>query len=110
MCHLPQAARAEEALDKIKAIKRSEKDLARNKTRTREEIIKLQEKVDNPPEYEAIEPLNEELVRPASLISTKNPHSYLRVEKHQNKRRESQSQKGPIGEPYESFGIPKFAK
>ena len=63
---LLQATRAEEALDKIKAIKRSEKGLARNKIRTKQEITNLKKQVNNPPEYEAIEPLNEELVRHAS--------------------------------------------
>ncbi|KAF8484425.1 P-loop containing nucleoside triphosphate hydrolase protein [Gautieria morchelliformis] len=64
------ASRADEALEKIKAIKRSEKDLARNKARTREEIAKLQEQVDNAPEYEAINPLNEELKAIKSSVGT----------------------------------------
>ncbi|KAF8589644.1 P-loop containing nucleoside triphosphate hydrolase protein [Ramaria rubella] len=46
------AVKAEEALEKIKAIKRTEKDLVRNKAKTREEIERLQEKVNNPPELE----------------------------------------------------------
>ncbi|KAF8520766.1 hypothetical protein BU17DRAFT_88654 [Hysterangium stoloniferum] len=49
--------RAEDALERIKTIKRQEKDLAKNKAKTRDEIKRLQEKVDNPPELEPLDPL-----------------------------------------------------
>jgi hypothetical protein len=57
-----QAAQAEEALEKIKVIKRTEKDLAKNKTKTKEDIVEWQVKVDNPPAHEASDPITEELV------------------------------------------------
>ena len=99
-----QAARAEEALDKIKAIKRSEKDLAKNKARTKEEIAKLQEKVDNPPEHEAIDPINEELVRSISPFHSELIFC-LWIESHQNQRWRPKGQESTSGEPHEKPSI-----
>lgn len=72
---ISQVAQAEDALDRIKAIKRTEKDLARNKVKTREDIIRWQEKVDNPPKHEALDPISDEMV--VSLLAFVSTFGHL---------------------------------
>ena len=57
-----QQTRAEDALDKIKTLKQQEKQRARDIQRTKDSIAKLQEKVDNPPEFEDVTELDHQRV------------------------------------------------
>ncbi|GJJ08189.1 hypothetical protein Clacol_002397 [Clathrus columnatus] len=55
------AGRAEDALERIKTLKRQEKDRQKHIAKAQEEIQKFQEKVDNPPSCEPIEPVKEQI-------------------------------------------------
>lgn len=59
-----KTAQSEEAIESLKTLKRKEKDRMKNILKAKDDISKLQAKVDNPPDYEDVEALAREMVCP----------------------------------------------